>query len=165
MLTHHTWNRKFQDCSALNVDFLRLHTHLRSLNNVPRDSIILPSRVLVTFTLICINYLGGYYTPAMPCITESLRRQVCGECPVHYTASYSSVFVAELNTQILNTDNFLNLKPLLLIPACPFNLWRFACLGARCVSGAYMHLPAVLHRVDRRLLFDFSGNFSYKTQP
>lgn len=117
--------------SALIVDFLRLHTHLCSLNNVPRDSIILSSRVLVTFTLICINYLGGYYTPAMPCITESLRRQVCGECPVHYTAPYSSVLVAELNTQILNTDNFLNLKP----PLSTLNPY-FSFLPAHLICGA-----------------------------
>lgn len=93
----------------LNINLLRLRAHLCSLNNLSRDSIILPSQVVVTFTLICINYLGGYCTPAVPYITESLRRQVCGEFSVHYTAPYSSVFVAELNTQVLNTDSFLNL--------------------------------------------------------
>jgi len=114
----------------------------------------LPSQVVVTFTLICINYLGGYCTPAVPYITESLRRQVCGEFSVHYTAPYSCVFVAELNTQVLNTDSFLNLLlylPQILILACPFNLWSFACLGARRLSGTCMHLPAVLG-VDGRLL-------------
>uniref|UniRef100_A0A673J5X1 ubiquitinyl hydrolase 1 n=1 Tax=Sinocyclocheilus rhinocerous TaxID=307959 RepID=A0A673J5X1_9TELE len=51
--------------------------------------------VVVTFTLICINYLGGYCTPAVPYITESLRRQVCGDDYQHIEFGVDEVMNAE----------------------------------------------------------------------
>uniref|UniRef100_A0A8C2Q600 ubiquitinyl hydrolase 1 n=2 Tax=Cyprinus carpio TaxID=7962 RepID=A0A8C2Q600_CYPCA len=51
--------------------------------------------VVVTFTLICINYLGGYCTPAVPYIMESLRLQVCGEDYQHIEFGVDEVMNAE----------------------------------------------------------------------
>uniref|UniRef100_A0A8B9HYX8 ubiquitinyl hydrolase 1 n=1 Tax=Astyanax mexicanus TaxID=7994 RepID=A0A8B9HYX8_ASTMX len=51
--------------------------------------------LLLIFTLICINHLGGYCPPAVPYITESMRLQVCGEDYQHIEFGVDEVMSSE----------------------------------------------------------------------
>lgn len=82
---------------------------------------------LLIFILICINYSGSYCTPAVPYITESMRRQVCGELWVQNMALYSSSFRCRTQTRVSKHWWLSKPCPLLLLSFLPvsYDLWSF----------------------------------------
>lgn len=72
----------------------------------------------ICLTLICIDYLGNYCTPAVPYIMESMGLQVCGELSSLTSCGLTSccTFAVKLKIQVSKTGGFLNLPVFFLLP-------------------------------------------------